>query len=269
VGIVGFVSGDIKQRYGTSILTTGAFAFLLLVGVVICRVDPLALIRSIPRGIELLGHMFPPSWKTFPELAGPALETIQIAFVGTVLGAVLSLVIGLVAANNTNSNRILRNMMRTLLSAERALPDLIVMLFFVAIVGLGPFPGVMALAASSIGMLGKLVADAIEEVDPKPLESMVALGATKPQVIRYAVLPQILPSLIANTLYRFEVNIRMSILLGVVGAGGIGFNLVTSLRLLRYQESMAAIITILILVTFCEKLSELLRRIIMGQELLR
>jgi phosphonate transport system permease protein len=139
----------------------------------------------------------------------------------------------------------------------------------VAIVGLGPFPGVMALAAGSIGMLGKLFADAIEEVDPKPIESMVAIGATKAQVIRYAVLPQVIPSLIANTLYRFEVNIRMSIFLGVVGAGGIGFNVVTSLRLLKYQEAMACILTILILVTLCEKFSERVRRIIVGQELLR
>jgi phosphonate transport system permease protein len=213
--------------------------------------------------------MFPPAWKTFPDLAGPALETVQIAFVGTALGACLSLAVGLAAAHNINSNRLLRNTVRTFLSAERALPDLIVVLFFVAIVGLGSFPGVMALVAGSIGMLGKLFADAIEEVDPRPVESMVAIGATKAQVIRYAVLPQVLPSLIANTLYRFEVNIRMSIFLGVVGAGGIGFNLVVFLRLLKYQEAMAAILTILILVTLCEKLSERVRRIIIGQELLR
>ena len=254
------------QKYG---LPAGIFGFLLLGGAVICRVDPVALITGIPRGIDLVGYLFPPAWNTFPDLVGPALKTVEVAFVGTVFGASLSLAIGLVAAHNLNSNRILRNTVRALLSAERALPDLIVVLFFVAIVGLGPFPGVMALAAGSIGMLGKLFADAIEEVDPKPIESMVAIGATKAQVIRYAVLPQVIPSLIANTLYRFEVNIRMSIFLGVVGAGGIGFNVVTSLRLLKYQEAMACILTILILVTLCEKFSERVRRIIVGQELLR
>lgn len=258
-----------KRRYWKRLLPTGLFAFLVWGGMVVCRVDPIALVAGIPRGIDLFGHMMPPAWKTFPELIGPALQTAQIAFVGTVLGAFLSFLIGLIAARNVHSMRVLRDMVRAILSAERALPDLIVILFFVAIVGLGPFPGVMALAASSIGMLGKLFADAIEEVDPKPLESMAAIGATKAQVIRYAVLPQIIPSLIANTLYRFEVNIRMSILLGVVGAGGIGFNLVTSLRLLKYQEAMAIIIIILILVTLCEKSSEIFRRIIVGQELLR
>jgi phosphonate transport system permease protein len=257
------------MRYWKYLLPTFLFVLLLWGGAAVCRVDPVALIVGIPRGIDLLGHMVPPAWKTFPDLIGPALETVQIAFVGTVIGAFFSFLVGLIAARNVHSIRVLRHLVRAVLSAERALPDLIVVLFFVAIVGLGPFPGVMALAASSIGMLGKLFADAVEEVDPKPLESMVALGATKAQVIRYAVLPQIIPSLVANTLYRFEVNIRMSVLLGVVGAGGIGFNLVTSLRLLKYQEAMAVIITILILVTLCEKSSEIFRRFIIGQELLR
>lgn len=262
-------SVNVLKRYYKFVLPVGILGLLLWGGAMVCRVDPVLLIKGIPRGIELLGHMLPPAWGTFPELIRPALETVQVAFVGTAVGAFFSFFIGLTAAKNMHSMRILRDFVRALLSAERALPDLIVMLFFVAIVGLGAFPGVMALAASSIGMLGKLFADAIEEVDPKPLESIVALGATKVQMIHYAVLPQIFPSLIANTLYRFEVNIRMCILLGVVGAGGIGFNLVTSLRLLKYQEAMAAIITILILVTLCEKISEIIRKIIIGEELLK
>ncbi len=234
-----------------------------------CRFDPVLLLKEIPKGIELFRLMLPPSWEKIPELIKPALETLQIAFVGTIFGAFFSFIIGLMASRNIHSSRLLRDFMRVLLSAERALPDLIVMLFFVAIVGLGAFPGVMALALSSIGMLGKLFADAIEEVDPKPLESLEAIGATKVQVIRFAVLPQVMPSVIANTLYRFEVNIRMSILLGAVGAGGIGFNLVTSVRLLRYQEAMAAILIILILVTACEKSSEMLRHLLIGKELLK
>ena len=235
----------------------------------VCRFDPIVLIKGIPRGIELIGHMVPPAWEKTPELVGPALETVQIAFVGTVLGAFLSFIIGLIAARNMHSIRIARDFTRILLSAERALPDLIVMLFFVAIVGLGAFPGAMALAVSSIGMLGKLFADAIEEVDPKPVESLEAIGASKAQIIHYAILPQIFPSMIANTLYRFEVNIRMCILLGVVGAGGIGYNLVTSIRLMRYQEAMAAILIILLLVIFCEKSAEVLRKTMIGQEILR
>lgn len=260
---------NIIKRYSKYLIPGTLLALLLWGGMVVCRVDLGVLITGIPRGIEMLAHMFPPAWNKMPEMVEPALETLQIAFVGTTLGAFLSFLIGLVAARNVHSIRILRDGVRVLLSAERALPDLIVMLFFVAIVGLGAFPGVMALVAGSVGMLGKLFADAIEEVDPKPLESLEALGATKAQIIHYAVLPQIFPSVIANTLYRFEVNIRMSILLGVVGAGGIGFHLLTSIRLMRYQEAMGAIIIILILVTLCEKFSEVFRRKIIGQELLR
>ncbi len=245
-------------------------ATLLLWGAsTVCRVDLGALLAGMPRGVALFGHMLPPRWEDFPALAGPALETVQIASVGTVLGAVLALLIALAAAGNLSPHRAVRELARGALTAERALPDLIIILFFVAIVGLGAFPGVMALAVCSVGMLGKLFADAFEEVDPKPLEAMAAVGATRAQIIRYAVLPQVFPSLIANTLYRFDVNIRMSIFLGVVGAGGIGFNLVMSMRLLRYQEAFAAILVILVLVVMCEQLSDALRRRVLGQEVLR
>jgi phosphonate transport system permease protein len=257
------------KRYKNLLLFSGILSPLIVGSSLLCRVDLMALVRGIPRATELIIRMFPPAWGTFPDLVRPALETVQIAFVGTAIGAFVSFLIGLMAAHNIHSRRLLRQTTRTLLSAERALPDLIVVLFFVAIVGLGPFPGVMALALGSIGMLGKLFADSIEEVDPKPLESMAAIGATKVQMIRYALLPQVIPALIAHTLYRFEVNIRMSVFLGVVGAGGIGYNLVTALRLLKYQEAMAVIITILILVTLCEKLSEISRKAIIGNELLK
>lgn len=257
------------HRYSKYLLSGGVLASLVSGGMVVCRVDPILLLKGISKGLDLMGHMLPPAWGKIPDLISPALETLQIAFVGTVLGAGFSFIVGILASRNMHSMRFLRDLTRVLLSAERALPDLIVMLFFVAIVGLGAFPGVMALAFSSIGMLGKLFADAIEEVDPKPVESLEAIGASKAQIIHFAVLPQVFPSIIANTLYRFEVNIRMSILLGVVGAGGIGFSLVTSIRLMKYQEAMAAILIILLLVTLCEKSAEVLRRVMIGQELLR
>lgn len=259
----------VLKRHMRVFLPVVILTLLLWGGSVVCQVEPAVLITGIPQGLDLLRHMFPPAWSAFPELVGPALETVQIAFVGTVFGALLSLIISLFAASNLNPNRMVREIARGICSAERALPDLIVALLFVAIVGLGPFPGVMALAVSSIGMLGKLFADAIEEIDPKPLESLAAVGGTKAQIIRYAVLPQVLPSLIANTLYRFDVNIRMSIFIGVVGAGGIGFELLMAMRLLEFQTALSAIITILMLIFLCEKLSDALRKSILGQEVLR
>lgn len=259
----------VLKRYKRVFLPVVILTLLLWGGSVVCQVEPAVLITGIPQGLDLLRHMFPPAWSAFPELVGPALETVEIALVGTVFGALLSLIISLFAASNLNPNRKVREFARGICSAERALPDLIVVLFFVAIVGLGPFPGVMALAVSSIGMLGKLFADAIEEIDPKPLESLAAVGATKVQIIRYAVLPQVLPSLIANTLYRFDVNIRMSIFIGVVGAGGIGFEILMAMRLLEFQTALSAIITILMLILLCEKLSDALRKSFLGQEVLR
>jgi phosphonate transport system permease protein len=257
------------KRYKNIALPAIVLSLLLWGGVTVAEVDLAALAAGIPAGINLLGHMLPPDWEAFPLLMGPALETVQIAFVGTALGAMLSFIISLFAASNLSPNKAIREAARGICSIERALPDLIVILFFVTIVGLGPFPGVMAVAVSSIGMLGKLFADSIEEIDPKPLEALAAVGATKSQIIRYAVLPQVIPSLIANTLFRFDVNIRLSIFLGVVGAGGIGFNLVMSMRLLEYREAMSAIIVILILVVLSEKISDILRRQVAGQEVLR
>lgn len=257
------------KRYQKYFWPTTVFILLLWGGLEVCRADWLTLLTGLPQGLELLGHMLPPNWGAFPQLMAPALETVQIAFVGTVLGVMLALIISFFAAANITPNRLIRTVTRTILSAERALPDLIVILLFVAIVGLGPFPGVMALAVSSVGMLGKLFADALEEIDPKPLEALKAVGATKVQIIRYAVLPQVLPSFIANSLFRFDVNIRMSIFLGVVGAGGIGFNLITSMRLMEYRETMAAIIMILVLVIICAKISDFLRQQVIGQEVLK
>jgi phosphonate transport system permease protein len=257
------------NRYRSVLLPIGILALLLWGSAVAGRVDLGTLIVGIPRGIDLLGHMFPPDWEAFPELMGPALETVQIAFVGTVFGVSLALIVSLLAAGNVNPNHVVRSFVRGLLSLERALPDLIVILFFVVIVGMGAFPGVMAVAVSSVGMLGKLFADAIEEIDPRPLEALVAVGASKAQVIRFAVLPQVVPSLIANTLFRFDVNMRMSTFLGVVGAGGIGFNLIMSFRLMEYRTALSVIIVILILLIVCEKFSDALRKKVFGQEVLR
>ncbi|HAP31602.1 MAG TPA: phosphonate ABC transporter, permease protein PhnE, partial [Firmicutes bacterium] len=132
------------KKFRKYVLPALAAALLLWGASAVCRVDPGDFFRGIPRGVVLFGHMFPPRWEDFPGLIGPALETVQIAFVGTVLGVALALLIGLLAADNLSPHRAVRELARGALTAERALPDLIIILFFVAIVGLGAFPGVMA-----------------------------------------------------------------------------------------------------------------------------
>jgi phosphonate transport system permease protein len=246
-----------------------ALAVLTWGAAVVTRVSLGELIAGVPQAFDLIRHMVPPAWDAFPGLFAPALETVQIAFAGTVFGVLIALVIGSLAASNINSNKIVRTIARGLLAAERALPDLITLLLFVAIVGLGPFPGVMAVAVSSVGMLGKLFADALEEVDPRPMEALGAIGATQGQILYYAVLPQVFPSIVANSLFRFEINIRMSIFLGAVGAGGIGFQLISAVRLLEYRSALSAIIVVLLLVLACEKISDFVRAKVLGQAVLR
>ncbi len=211
------------------------------------------------KSIEVGGFFLPPDWKALPELLQPALVTILLAAVATPLGLALSVGFGLAGARNL-APPWLRLPARGLIGVERALPELITLLLLVAALGIGPFPGVMALAIGSIGMLGKLIADAIEEIDPRVLESVECVGATRWQTIRHAVLPEIAPGLLANTIFRFEVNVRSSVLLGAAGAGGIGFELSKAMAMLEYERAMTAILVTLALVFGAERLSDFLRR---------
>ncbi|RIV23370.1 phosphonate ABC transporter, permease protein PhnE [Fibrisoma montanum] len=224
-----------------------------------CKVDVDALRTGLPKGIDFLGYLFPPDWTAFADMAMPALETILLAFLATIFGAFLSLFFGLAAASNI-APRWLRNLSRFLLATERSLPEIVILLLLISALGLGPFPGVIAMAFGCIGMLGRLFSDAIEEINPATLESIESVGARRWQVITYGVLPQVLPSLLANTIFRFEVNIRLSVLLGAVGAGGIGFQLYYSFQTLQYQRATTAILITLLLVFVSERLSDYVRK---------
>lgn len=245
-------------------LVRPAIFTLVLLGLVfwaarICQVSLPAFLNGILRGLEVVGFFFPPDFSTVGELVEPALVTLLLAAVATPLGVLLSIGFGLAAARNL-SPPWLRQPARILVGLERALPEIIVLLLLVAALGVGPFPGVIALAIGSVGMLGKLLADAIEEIDDRVLESVATVGATRWQVIRHAVIPEVLPSFLANSLFRFEINIRASVLLGAVGAGGIGYELSKAMSLLEYERAMMAIIVTLALVFGAERLSDALRR---------
>jgi len=154
---------------------------------------------------------------------------------------------------------------RQILNVARGINEIIFALIFVAAVGLGPFAGVLALSLHGAGMLGKFFAEAVEEVDSGPVEALRATGASSLQTILFAVVPQALPAWIAATLYRFEVNLRASTILGMVGAGGIGFELYSSMKLFQYQDTAACVIVILALVMSADYLSSRLRaRILEG-----
>ena len=217
------------------------------------------LFRSLPVIGRYLARMIPPDWTALDGLWGPTLDTICIALWGTVIASVIGLPLGILAAKNLNGSIVLRSSALTILNVLRSVSELIWAIFFVSAVGLGPFPGALALGVNFGGILGRLYAEAIENVDPKPLEALRATGASRVQVIMFAVLPQVLPQIVSYNLYWFEVGIRSATVLGMIGAGGIGFELVTTIRLYDFQQTSAILLVILALVTVIDQASALLR----------
>ncbi|MCK3770613.1 phosphonate ABC transporter, permease protein PhnE [Microbacterium aerolatum] len=208
---------------------------------------------------EFLSRLFPPDFSKFGTIALLLIETLQMAIIGTVLGAVLSLFVAVAAASNI-APRWLYYPARWLMNIIRSVPDLVFALMFVSAVGLGPFAGILAMTLGSIGSIGKIFAESMESVDRGPIVAMQAVGASKRQVIQYGVLPQAAPLLVSYTLLLFEGNVRGATILGLVGAGGIGLELTTAMRMYDYGHLSAIIICIIVLVTALDQGSALIRR---------
>ncbi|MCE0509396.1 phosphonate ABC transporter, permease protein PhnE [Microbacterium sp. KKR3/1] len=208
---------------------------------------------------EFLSRLFPPDFSKIGTILALLLETFQMAVVGTVLGAVLSLIVAF-GATSTLAPRWLYYPTRWVMNIIRSVPDLVFALMFVSAVGLGPFAGILAMTLGSIGSIGKIFAEAMEQVDRGPVVAMQAVGASKRQVIQYGVLPQAAPLLTSYTLLLFEGNVRGATILGLVGAGGIGLELTTAMRMYDYGHLSAIIICIIVLVTVIDQGSALIRR---------
>lgn len=238
----------------------------LLVGVASwqAEVDIGRLFSNADRGIDQLQRHLPPDFSQIWIMFQAALVTVAMALAATPLGAAIALGFGLAGAKNL-APAPLRNAARVLISIERATPDIVVLLFFIAAFGLSYFSGVMALAIGCIGMLGRLLGDAIEEIDSRTLESVEMVGASRWQVIRYAVLPETMPAFVASSIFRFEMNIRNAALLGAVGVGGIGYELEKSMQLMDYRDATTAILVMAVLVLLAEKVSDWLRKRISNQ----
>ncbi len=229
------------------------------------KVDFQILQRDNYRMLTLLSEFLYPDWSVLPDMLVAAFETILVALLGTILGAILSFFFAIYAANNL-SNRWANVISRFLIALERSISEVMIILLLIVIFGLGLFPGVLAVMISCIGMLGKLYAEAIEEIPAKTLESIRSTGASKAQLILFGVIPSITPSLISHTILRFEMNVRASVLLGAIGAGGLGFELQKSYRYAAYSEMSVAILTILVLVFASERLSAWLRKRLIGND---
>ena len=204
-------------------------------------------IEGVPFVLDFLRRMLPPDPSVLGHALRGATQTLQIAIVGTGIAAILALPVGFLAARNV-SPPWLFYVVRSILNTFRAVDTLVYALVFVAAVGLGPFPGVLAVVAYTATVLAKLYSEAIESIDPGPVEAVVATGATQLQLLRWGILPQLVPQFLSFTLYRFETNIRAAAILGFVGAGGIGFYIQTYLRMLNYPAASTVLLVLIALV---------------------
>ena len=242
----------------------GAVALLLAASALALHLtgffDPRRFADGGPALWQLATEMVPPNFSRWTHWVVPLRDTLAMSVAGTALTVLLSLPLALLAAPNTAPNAVVLRAARTLLAAFRSVPEIILGILFVAAVGFGALPGVLALALHSTGMVAKFFAEAIEHVDPKPLEAAQAAGASPLQVVTHAVLPQVLPQLADITIYRWEYHFRASAVLGIVGAGGIGFELMAALRLIQYDQVAAILLAILGCVLVVDGIGAALRR---------
>jgi len=237
----------------------------LVVGVVVfawlvwdTSADPARLARGIPWIFDFVRRMVPPDFRVLPAVLAGALTTVEIALLGTTVSAALALPLGFLSARNVVSPPIFYPA-RAILNFFRSVDTLVYALVFVAAVGLGPFPGVLAVIAYTTTSLAKLYSEAIEGIERGPVDAITATGATRLQVLRFGVLPQVLPLFLSYVLYRLETNIRAATILGFVGAGGIGFYLQTYLRMIDYRSAATVLLVTVAMVAAVDAASSRLR----------
>lgn len=220
--------------------------------------------ERLSEGLPAIGvvgsEIFPPDFTGWEQWITPMIDTIAMSVAGTFLAVAFSVPLAFLAAKNTAPNRIVYSSARMVLNALRSIPELIMGIIFVAAVGFGMLPGVLALGLHSVGLVGKFFAEAIEHAHPAPSEAAQAAGASPLQVIAHGVIPQVFTQFADVTMCRWEYNFRASAVMGMVGAGGIGTELVGSLQLLDYPQVCAILIVILVAVSIVDGLSAILRR---------
>lgn len=214
---------------------------------------------ELPTIVEFTLGLFPPDWSYIGPSIGPLLETLQIAIIATTVGAIFAVPAGFAAARNVMGNPFGYRGTRLVLSVFRTLPEVIVAAVFVAAVGLGALAGIMALTLFTFGFIAKLFSESIESVDPGPVEAIRASGGNTVQVAWHGILPQVLPQFASYSLYSFEVNVRIAVILGIVGAGGIGQIMMREFQFLRYPQLATIILVIFVAVVLIDILSTTLR----------
>jgi phosphonate transport system permease protein len=212
------------------------------------------------QGADLLARMVPPRWSYLPRLWRPLWDTINIATLGTVLALGLAVPVAFLAAQNTTpSVTLVRPLALFVIVASRSINALIWALLLVSIIGPGLLAGIVAIALRSIGFIAKLLYEAIEEIDRTPVEAVTATGASRAQVVAYGIVPQVMPAFVGISVFRWDINIRESTVLGLVGAGGIGLQLQASVNVLAWNQVTTIFIIIFATVLASEWVSARIR----------
>jgi phosphonate transport system permease protein len=243
-----------------SLLRYAALAAIVLTALAFTgMLDRQRLLEGVPALAQIASEMVPPDFARWRAWLRPLLDTLAMSVAGTALAVALALPLALLAAPNTSPHPAVQQGARMVLNVLRSIPELIMGILFVAAVGFGALPGVLALGLHSVGMVGKFFAESIEHADPRPIEAAHAAGGSRLQVILRAVLPQTLPQMADTTIYRWEYNFRASTVMGAVGAGGIGTELMGSLRLMDYPQVGAILLCILGCVTVVDAIGQRIR----------
>ena len=256
-----FFSSYLRPQWGwPTFVSLGAFVLFTILVTFHLGINPLKAISNTTKYIgDLLERMLPPDFSNPGALILAMVETIEIGVLGTILATLLSIPIGLFSAKNIAPHRVIYYIARTVTIFFRAIPEFIMAMVLVIAVGFGALPGVLALGLHTMGFLAKFYAEEMEHVSTGPIEALKATGANRYQIVMFAVIPQIVPSFVGFTLYILDRNIRMATMLGIVGAGGIGYRLQSAFRMFQYREVSAIIIIIFITIYLIDLISTKLR----------
>ena len=239
----------------------------LIVGIIIALVvaasynvdaNPIDLVEGLPNLAIVAEEMTQVDLELFGTAFWSMLETIQMAFIGTIVGVAISLPLSMFAARNLNSKYVY-GPVRAILAAIRTFPSILWAILFVIMVGLGPFAGVLAIIMYTIGFVSKLQYEAIETIDSEPMDAVESIGVSKWQLIRYVVIPESASHLLSQLLYMFDYNIRQTSILGLVGAGGIGFYIINYIKFFEYGKAAVFMLVVLVSVLIIDWVSVKIR----------
>jgi phosphonate transport system permease protein len=256
------------RRRITVVCVIGALLGLYIYGLIEFEFSPSRIVGGMWRLVDITSLMLPPnpgSWDRFWLFLGALGQTLSIAFLGTLLAAIMAVPVGFLAAKNIVASRVLHFLTRRGLDTIRSVDTLVWALIWIDVVGLGPFAGALAIASSDFGALGKLMSEAIETADRKAGEGVLSTGGSRLHSIRFGIVPQVLPVFASQMLYFFESNTRSATIIGIVGAGGIGLYLSEQIRVLEWRQVSFLIVMILVTVAAIDAISQRLRAAIMGR----